>query len=757
MKNGLFTKTALSTAISLTGLSQAVSVQAIDNFILEEIVVTAQKRVQSLQDIGITISAFDGETLEGMGVVNSNELAAKTPNLNIMSPAGEGGVVSVFIRGIGLNDFAVNNTGPVGFYLDDASIGSSNGQLTTLFDVERVEVLKGPQGTLFGRNTTGGALNIISNKPTEEFEAAVKLSAGHYGYLKTEGVISGGLTDNVNGRLALVAYRSDGYMENLSTGEEVEKDNFAGRALLEFQPSDELSVLLNIHGSHNDSDSDLYGSTADSDFYKGTHGDQNYHINVDTFGASLKVSYDLNDDVALTSITAYDDLEKHQDEEADMTPQHLVEIGYNVDTHTFSQELRLNGSSHKINWISGLYYLSETINWDNSVDSTDLDAIEFIPISVGGPSVGLSEGIGHQELTTYAAFGQVEYELSDQWALTIGARYTQMDVGFDYAINIPNFALIAPTILFATGGAVVIPPIQSSLSYSDDLRNEELSGKIALNYSSSEEKMYFGSVTRGFKGGGFNGGSISDLANYAADAAYDPERLTAYELGMKSTLLNGTMRLNTALFYYDYEDAQVFNSIADPNSGLPQNKIENADALELYGLDVDLTWQPEEALFIQAGVGYTHSRFDSYDLAIPTATGVSSTDMSGETPQNTPEWSATLLANYTWSLGDSGRVSAQIDGSHQSEVFYSNGTVATAGDPSSYTRNREVGQEGYSLWNARLSWVDLSSQLEVALWGKNLADKEFANYMFELTDLVGSDQVMRGVPRTYGVDVKYAF
>jgi iron complex outermembrane receptor protein len=726
----------LAAAIALATASQATLTQADSAFTLEEIVITAQKREQSLQEVGITISAFDGETMEAMGVVNSNEVAAKTPNLNIMSPAGEGGVVSVFIRGIGLNDFALNNTGPVGFYIDEASIGSSNGQLTTLFDIERVEILKGPQGTLFGRNTTGGALNIVSNKPTEEFEASLKLSAGNYGYTKLESMVSGSLTETLNGRLALVGYESDGYIENLSNGDRVEKQNFAGRALLNYLPTDDLSILFNLHASRNDSDSDLYGTTLDSDFYEGVHGDKEYRINTDTKGVSVNVSYDLNDQISLTSITAYDDLDKRQGEDGDMTPLALVEFVYSVDTHTFTQELRLNGDTDQLHWIAGLYYLSETINWDVEVDNADL------PLIPGLLNLGTSRSEGHQQLTTQALFGQMEYELAESWVLTVGARYTQLEVDFDYATDVPNFAFT---------------PLLASMSYSDDLRNEEFSGKVALNFYPNEDHMLYGSITRGFKGGGFNGGVVTDLANYPANAEYDPEILTAYELGIKSTLLDDTMQLNAALFYYDYQDAQVFNSIGDPNTGLPQNQIENAESLELYGLDMDVTWQPLEALFIQVGLGYTHSEFDEFDLTVPTATGVATADLNGVTPQNTPEWSANLLAHYTWSLGDNGSLSAQVDGSYQSEVYYSNGTVAVVGDPTSYTRNKELGQDSYSLWNARLSWTDSSEQLELALWGKNLADKEYAAYMFELTDLIGADQVMRGVPRTYGVDIKYAF
>ena len=770
MNTAVFKRSVLATVVATAIASPQLSAQLQSAFTLEEIVVTAQKREQSLQDVGIAISAFQGETLEAMGVVNSNEIAAKTPNLSIVSPAGEGGVVSVFIRGVGLNDFALNNTGPVGFYLDGSAIGSTNGQLTTLFDVERVEVLKGPQGTLFGRNTTGGALNIVSNKPTEEFEASVKVSAGNYGYFKTEAMTSGNIAENLDGRLAVVAYESDGYIENTSTGDDVGKQNFAARALLEYQMNDDLNLLLNLRGSRNDSDSDLYGTTADSDFYEGAHGLRDYKINVDTLGASLTATYDINDNLTLTSLTAYDDIDKFQEEDGDMTPLELVELDYSVDLHTFSQELRLNGTTDNTQWIAGVYYLSETTNWStrtglNDLPLTDISAYSAdfgipldpsnaahvalvqgagIPVDSSGVLYfGETNGVGEQTLETSAVFGQVEYLLSESWSLTVGGRYTALEVDFESGGNIPNFAFVG---------------FQDSLSYSEDLSNEEISGKVALDYRHNEDALYYASITKGFKGGGFNGGSVSDFANFPNTAEYDPEELLAYEFGAKLTLLEGDLRLNAAVFYYDYSDAQVFNGIADPNTGLPQNTIENADSLDVYGLDLDFSWQPIENLFVQVGVGYTHSEFDEYNQAVPQVGGnLSSVSLSGERPQNTPEWNLNVLANYEWYLGDSGTLSAQVDGSYQSEVYFTNGTISTPGDASTYTRNKEVGQDSYSLWNARLAWRSSDDQLEMALWGKNLSDKEYAAYMFELTDLIGADQVMRGVPRTYGVDVKYNF
>ncbi|MEM7279463.1 MAG: TonB-dependent receptor [Pseudomonadota bacterium] len=416
-----FTRAALPTSIAFA-LSLPVAGVNAQPAMLEEVIVMAQKREQSLQDVGIAITAFNGEQLSTLGINSSTDLSAITPNLNIVSPGGDGGVVAIFIRGIGLNDFALNNTGPVGFYVDEVFAGSSNSQITTIFDIERVEVLKGPQGTLFGRNTTGGALNFVSNKPEEEFGAMGKVSYGNFDYYRVDGAVTGPLTDNINGRLALVSYGSDGYIKNLSTGDTVETRNYAGRALFDYQPTDELSLLLNLHGSRNDSDSELYGTTADLDFYEGTYGDLPYKIKVDTYGASLKATYDLSDSVVLTSITGYDALDKDQSEEADMTPLQLVEIRYQVESELFSQELRLNGDLDRIHWMAGLYYLYEDMDFSYVSNLSDL------PIIPDVLNFGFGFNDGTQTLETAAAFGQIEYEFTEKWALTVGGRYTYVGV-----------------------------------------------------------------------------------------------------------------------------------------------------------------------------------------------------------------------------------------------------------------------------------------------------------------------------------------
>ncbi|MEM8499738.1 MAG: TonB-dependent receptor [Pseudomonadota bacterium] len=682
---------------------------------LEEVVVTAQKREQSVQDVGITVNAFSGDALSDMGLTSSNEIAAKIPNVTIGSPAGEGGVAVVFIRGVGLNDFATNNTGPVGMYIDEVYAGSSNAQVTTLLDIERVEVLKGPQGTLFGRNTTGGAINILSAKPTEELEGYVKASYGSYSggndEFKIEGALSGPLSDTLRGRVAFVSYGSDGYMKNLINDQYVEKSSYAGRVLLDWTPTDTLGFLLNVHVSDNDSDADLYNSSLDDNFYQGV-SDIEPVIEVEQNGLSLKVDYALTDSIELVSITAYDELDKFAQEDADMLPFPIIHTDYGVESETLSQELRLVGNDDSLNWIAGLYYLTDELDQNQGVDLTGAG----LPVP--------ARFINKQELDTWAVFGQLEYDLSDTLVVTAGLRYTDLQV--DFASE--------GTSTFFVGPGGTFPNQYSLVADTDD---SAVSGKLGLNWHIGDSTMLFGSVSKGFKGAGINGNFLLDL-NARLD--YDSEELIAYEIGIKSTFLDDSAQLNAAVFFYDYSDAQVFNNDPIPGIGLPANTIRNAD-VSMSGFDADFTWTPVSGLYLQLGMGYISSEYD--ENILDPSTGLLA--IEGNQLQNTPELSAFGLINYEWDFGDNGIVSAQLDASYSDDIFYST------------REDIAIGQEAYTIANARIAYSTANEKLEVAVWGKNLSDKQYAAYSFDLRPDFGFIQNMRGVPRSVGLDLKYSF
>lgn len=682
---------------------------------LEEVVVTAQKREQNAQDIGINISAFSGNRLQDMGLTTSNEIAAKVPNLTIASPTGEGGVVVIFVRGVGLNDFATNNTGPVGVYVDDVYAGSSNAQVTTLLDVDRVEVLKGPQGTLFGRNTTGGAVNIISKKPTDEVEGYLRGSYGSYEVgndeYKLEGAVSGPILDTVRGRLALVQYQSDGYMENSVTGDFVEKESYAGRILLDWSPNSDLYTLLNLHGSRNDSDADLYNSSADLDFYKGPSNIKPV-LDVKQWGVSLKAEYTFADTLDLVSITAYDYLDKLAQEDSDMTVFTIIHTDFGVESDTWSQEFRLLGDSDKLNWISGFYYLRDEIDQDQGVNLQDAG----LPVPY--------RYINSQELETWALYGQTELDLTDTLTLTTGLRYTDVSVDFD--------TVGSGTFFVAEGGNFV-----TDYTLTDDVSDSAWSGKIGLDWRFADDGLLYASIAKGFKGAGVNGNFLIDLAGRLD---YDSEDLYAYEMGIKTSPLEGTLQINASIFYYDYSDAQIFNNDPVPGIGLPANTIRNAD-ITMSGADLDIIWAPTDAFYLQLGLGYLDGEYDQ-DILDP-VTGL--LPIKGNRLQNSPEWSAFGLASYQWTLGAVGSITAMIDASYSDDIYYN------------ARQDIVIGQEAYTITNARLAYRTAGENLEFAVWAKNLSNKEYAAYSFDLRPDFGFVQYMRGVPRTLGFDVRYNF
>ena len=728
-------KLKLSLALMMSG---AAGVHA--QLALEEVVVTAQKREQSMQDVGMAINAFSGDAIEAMGMVSSNEIAAITPNLSITNPVGEGGTPAVVMRGVGLSDFSVTNQPPVGFNVDEVPAGNANAQVSTLFDIERIEVLKGPQGTLYGKNTTGGAINIISRKPTEEMSGYAKLSLGNYGISKVEAAISGALTDTLQGRIALVDYHADGWQKNTAQNTSVEKNNFAFRTLLAWQPADEVSVLLNVHGARNDSDADLYAADSDVDFYKNGSEFQP-RLNIDSSGGSLKIEWDLSDTLTLTSLTAYDETDKLHEEDGDMQPVDLLNTSYDAQSHTFSQELRLNGSNADgANWIAGIFYGRDVIDG-------------YTYLNLFSKAAEWAYDL-HQEVDTAAFFGQYEYSLADTLRVTIGLRATRDEVRFEDRSGVSDGGIdlagdgsligydsIRNGVMdyFALFDGVVgpdNPKVDANGFYQDKISNTALSGKLGLDWDVSDQVMLYATFSRGYKSGAFPGNFIF---NPVALEPYDEEILTAYEVGMKGDLVEDALRLNAAVYYYDYHDAQIYNTNDDLIVGLPANRVVNLD-VDVWGVDADLTWRPLDGLFVSWALGITKSEYaENLDDAITGNVAV-----VGNQLQNAPQISTALVLNYQWMLKDAS-MNVQFDTSWQDETFFTT------------NQDSNIAQESYALSNARLSWTSADEHWEFALWGKNIGDKEYTTYVYDLQSIFGFNQLMRGRPFTYGVDLKYTF
>jgi len=749
----------LSAAVCLAlGLSLPAAAE-----ILEEVVVTAQKREQSLQDVPVSVTAFTGDAARELGFVNSVDIAAQTPNMNIGTPVGEGNNPSLVLRGVGLNDFNDNNESPVAMYRDEVYISSMAGQTFQLFDMKRVEVLRGPQGTLYGRNATGGLVHFISNTPTDEFGGYGDLILGSENQIKFEGAVSGSLGDSskVRGRLAVAANQHDGYVDNRIGSDANEADNVAGRALLDIDFSDTVNVLFNIHAGESDviapkyqhqssqpgpngnvpspvGTPDLYGyADTDGDVWAGDY-DRDGVLKIETQGGSANLTWDAPN-FTLTSITGFESLEKIHQEDTDMGPYPGVEPTFQSDADQFSQEFRFSGETDQSKWVAGLYYFESEVKGDMALDvNFPGPVIEFIlglpggsvpadPALCGAPPFNAPAGClanffsydvdYTQETESVALFGQVDYDVTDSNVLTAGLRWTTEERTMDYLnmMTIPAFPATFP-----------------AFDAQDEINNDNFSGTLGIDHRFDDDVMVFGKISRGFKSGGFNAGFLDygdGLTN--ADMPYDEELLTSYELGVKASFPEARTRLNATAFYYDYKDYQALTF-----SGLSQF-ITNADAT-IYGLDAELISTPTDNLDLLFGMGLLNTKVDEI-LDRNTNTTLRDREMV-----LAPEFSLNGLARYAWPMAG-GELALQADFNHQGEHFFdiSNSPVSK--------------EDAYTIWNARVSYLTMDGQLELAAFVKNLTDEEYRVYTFDFTGIAGFNQQFFGPPRWFGIQAIYHF
>jgi iron complex outermembrane recepter protein len=757
----------LTCACYLMAIGHLPSASAANEFI-EEIIVTAQKREQNLQDTPISVTAFTGDTVEALGFRQSVDITAQTPNFSVGYPNGDTGVPAPFIRGVGLNDFGVLNQGPIAAYMDETYISSNAAQIFQLLDVERVEVLRGPQGTLYGRNATGGAVNFVSRKPTQEWDGWVRAGAGSWSSTKFEGAVGGPIGENTAFRAAILKSDSDGWMKNRFTGNDQQGiDELAWRVLLESQLTDNLNVLFNVHGGETNSDSaqyrhlgvweadgsgnmcanaailagqcvDIFGyseqapyTTLNGESAPATPGydEGNYDLEAenetDFWGFSATLDWEVGDYV-ITSITSYDEMDDFRPEETDDGPNDILTGELSVDQETFSQEFRLAFVDDKWNWIAGVYYLK-----DEATDNTAFDILrDFRPFFIGddvncsappgNPSgfcpeqfVQKSKSGTDQEITSLALYFDTTISLTARLNLSAGLRYTDEEIE-----HASYFFFDEPE----AGN-----PAQPGFPDNSENDFQNVSGRLVLDFQLTEDHLLYGGISTGFKAGGIQ--STSD-----GIAPYDEEELISYEVGFKSTFADGRVRFNGAFFYYDYSDLQVFAFVIV--DGLGFSTISNAADATNYGAEFEVQWIPLDNLFINLGVGLLRTEYDEFVL--PTG------DFSGNDITMSPELTYNGLVQYDIPLGDRGRVTLQTSFNYQDEVFFD------------ALNNPLLSEDDYILWDARVSWTSQDDRWEVAAFGRNLGDEEYMVYAFDLS-FFGFNEEMLGTPRSYGIEATYRY
>jgi len=688
---------------------------------LDEVVVTARRREERLQDVPVAVTALSAQALENLQAADIGDLEGSVPNLTLHE--GDASNAVVYVRGVGQVDSLAFADPGVGIYVDDVYLGRAQGAFLSVYDVDRIEVLRGPQGTLYGRNTIGGAVKFVSTPLSAEWGGRGEASVGDYGLVEARLGVGGALNADgtLLGKAAVSVSRRDGYADNAFNGlDDGDKDQVAGRISLEYRPSDDLSFRLNVDGSRDRPQSSRTPARATNVFglYPDTLGDP-FKVNadfgdlnnLDTFGAALIADWSLDDVWSFKSVTAWRSMDYDTHLDLDATPLPIFGTYVEEDQHQFSQEFQLTYAGERLNAVAGVFYF----------DETDVTFSGLV-----GPVISLVTGsINDQHNKSYAAYGQATYDLTDRLKLTGGLRYTYEDKSF---ARTQTMYVGATTIPGRNDPGLLLTDIDTGENW------DSWSPKLGLDYKVSDDVLAYVSVSRGFKSGGFDGRS-----NDAAGAApFDPETLWAYEGGVKSQWFDRRLTANAAVFWNDYTDLQLSSFTSDGAGGFAA-LFTNAAAATIRGAELELVARPIPPLTLNATIGYLDASYDEY-------IGPGGTDISDDRELvNAPEWSGRLGAVYVADLDDKGSVTLGADASYRSKTFP---TVSSS---------EVLAQESYTLVDAFVRWSDRDDHLFAELGGKNLTDERYIEHGFDLSDSLGYQLAYFGAPRTVRLTVGFKF
>jgi len=681
---------------------------------LEDIVVTAQKREQRFNDVGVTVNVLTGSDIARAGIKSLVDVASQTPNLQMKNVVGNG-ITNVTIRGIGLNDYAVNNNPAAGVYVDNVYLVSPAMLTFGLFDVDRIEVLKGPQGDLYGRNTTAGAVNVISRRPSAANDVEMSAGYGSYESWHFDGAVGGALSSTLNGRLAVQTVQQDsGWQTNYVTGKRVGKINRNnGRLQLDWKPTENLSVLFSGHLGYEDSQGVLYKgdnlfTTIDDQYANqprvaGAGIDP--RLTQKSTGAAVSIDWSLAHSLTLSSVTAYEHFTRLNISDIDGTVLKQLDETEDGRIEQFSQEARLNYAGNGLNLIAGAFY-----SRDNVKERDTFDAPDLLP-ALGLPGFDQIGNMFRQRTETYAGFLHGEWGFAPKLTLIGGLRYTHERKIFDQAT----------TFLIAGSSETDIFP-----AVRDEYSTSKVSGKVGLNFKPTDRTLVYASISRGFKSGGFQGQLTFDPTGLIP---FRDEKLTAYELGFKSRPFSN-LQVNAAIFDYEYHDAQFYGPLFDSPVGIIFG-ITNVGDARVRGAEADLWWRPVAGFDVRAGVGTIDTKIVKSIVA-----GVT----TGSRLPDAPELTLNGLLRYEWKLSDEVRPDVSISGNYQSRIAFD------------VVRNQpEAIEGGYFVGNAEVG-LSLGNHWRVSVWGKNLLDKL---YRTQALDTSTGWVNFYGPPRTVGFNLSY--
>ncbi|TNE37815.1 MAG: TonB-dependent receptor [Sphingomonadales bacterium] len=698
---------------------------------VDEIIVTATKTgQQSLQKVPLAVTAFSQAAIESRGATALADLAAYTPGFTYTFN-GPWSITS--IRGIGTNNVFAGGDPSTTLQVDGVYYGRTTGANVDFLDVERVEILRGPQGTLYGRNAIGGTVNVITQDPGNELMGRLKLTVGENSLIRPEGTISGPLiTDKLSASISARYSSRDGYIKNLMPGGHDLWDENRGsvRGKLKFTPSESLSIVLGA--DYTKADEYYNGYTVrlspvvapdgfNPGFYETAEDFPDQSV-VEQWGTSAKITADLGGDTTLTSITAYRKSKMSLEADLDFTIFPIFHTRkFFEDQNQISQEFNLSGKSGGLEYVVGLFGFREHANsYFNA--SLGLPAFDFL----------LTQGID-SVTKSFAAFGQGSYALTDQFKVTGGIRYT---IDKKTASNIYGAELFVPAGDPTNGLSTSVDqqPVGTGNIFNGQNTRHAFTPKFGIDYQANADTLVYASVTRGFKSGGYN--LLVDPA-LLDTAEYGPEKVWAYEAGLKLRLPSVGGAFNLAGFYYDYKGLQVNQFVF--SGGQVVQFVNNAKGAKLKGVEAELNLKPIPQFEIGGALAYLDTQYDGNFPAVTTFGGSATTD--GNRLSDAPKWSGNAYAQLNFGVGSNAKGHLRGDASFKSKVYYSP------------DNNDVLGQKGRWLFNASLSIEHEPSGLEAGVRVVNLTKRQYIYGVYNAYSAAGQP----GEPRNVRAFISYSF
>jgi iron complex outermembrane receptor protein len=715
---------------------------------LERIEVTARRKTESLQEVPVSVSSFGAGDLDSIGAEDITELQQRIPNATIQVSRGTNSTLTAYIRGVGQQDPLWGFEPGVGVYIDDVYVARPQGAVLEVFDIERIEVLRGPQGTLYGKNTIGGALKYVTKELTGYDELAIQGTVGSFNQrdLKISGQTA--LSDNLFVGAAVATLQRDGFGEYRNTGEEnYNKDLMTYRLSAKWLINDDMDLKFSYDNTEDESNSKgghrlLASAVTGQEPYDNVY-DSNTAMPVanivETEGMSLTFNWDIDANWGFKSITAQREGYTDTNIDFNSTGEPIFMVPAIYEDEQFTQEFQLSYTNNdNFDFVGGVYY------YDGEACGVFGTVLPLYLAAFGGVTV---DNGGCVQTDSLAVYGQGNYELNDDWTLTLGGRYTKDEKEADVfrytylGVHYINRAGLATPYDPAQVRAEFGTPFAVNSEFTSGGDWSRFSPHVALNYQVNDDLMFYGSYSNGFKSGGVDMRADKSL-NPTIDEPYDPEVVDTFEFGMKSELLDGRMRLNSAVFFSDYTDMQV--TVQRVVEAGISSQVLNAGESTVKGFEVETVFAATDSLNFTAMLGYIDAEFDAVVYTEP-ATGETTDVTDAWSFQNTPELTYNIGFNQTFDLANG-------------QLVWS-GNYAFRDDTQMFEAPSPLDQDSYGLLNTSLMWYSNSGQWSVGLHGKNLTDEEYRVGGYNFGPTFGDDAVVAyyGDPRTVSLTVGYKF